>query len=101
MLTNPSTLGVFERQIREIAEIVHAAGGLSVLRRRQPERDSRRALPADMGFDVIHINLHKTFSTPHGGGGPGFGRRGRQRAARAVSAVPSSGVMTEGSAIAG
>lgn len=73
MLTNPSTLGVFERQITEIAEIVHAAGGLLYYDGANLNAILGRALPADMGFDVIHINLHKTFSTPHGGGGPGSG----------------------------
>jgi glycine dehydrogenase subunit 2 len=73
MLTNPSTLGVFERQIGEIAEIVHAAGGLLYYDGANLNAILGRAFPADMGFDVIHINLHKTFSTPHGGGGPGSG----------------------------
>ena len=73
MLTNPSTLGVFERQISEIAEIIHAAGGLLYYDGANLNAILGRAFPADMGFDVIHINLHKTFSTPHGGGGPGSG----------------------------
>jgi glycine dehydrogenase subunit 2 len=73
MLTNPSTLGVFERQIREIADIVHGAGGLLYNDGANLNAILGRALPAEMGFDVIHINLHKTFSTPHGGGGPGSG----------------------------
>ncbi len=73
MLTNPSTLGVFERQITEIAEIVHAAGGLLYYDGANLNAILGRALPADMGFDVIHLNLHKTFATPHGGGGPGSG----------------------------
>jgi glycine dehydrogenase subunit 2 len=73
MLTNPSTLGVFERQIREIANVVHDAGGLLYYDGANLNAVLGRALPADMGFDVIHINLHKTFSTPHGGGGPGAG----------------------------
>jgi glycine dehydrogenase subunit 2 len=73
MLTNPSTLGVFERQISEIAEIMHAAGGLLYYDGANLNAILGRAFPADMGFDVIHINLHKTFSTPHGGGGPGSG----------------------------
>ena len=73
MLTNPSTLGVFERQIREIADIVHGAGGLLYYDGANLNAILGRALPAEMGFDVIHINLHKTFSTPHGGGGPGSG----------------------------
>ena len=73
MLTNPSTLGVFERQIVEIAEIVHGAGGLLYYDGANLNAILGRTLPGDMGFDVIHINLHKTFSTPHGGGGPGSG----------------------------
>ena len=73
MLTNPSTLGVFERQITQIAEIVHTAGGLLYYDGANLNAILGRALPADMGFDVIHLNLHKTFSTPHGGGGPGSG----------------------------
>jgi glycine dehydrogenase subunit 2 len=73
MLTNPSTLGVFERQICEIADIVHGAGGLLYYDGANLNAILGRVLPANMGFDVIHINLHKTFSTPHGGGGPGSG----------------------------
>ena len=73
MLTNPSTLGVFERQISKIAEIVHTAGGLLYYDGANLNAILGRAFPADMGFDVIHINLHKTISTPHGGGGPGSG----------------------------
>lgn len=73
MLTNPSTLGVFERRISEIAGIVHAAGGLLYYDGANLNAILGRTLPAGMGFDVVHINLHKTFSTPHGGGGPGAG----------------------------
>jgi glycine dehydrogenase subunit 2 len=73
MLTNPSTLGVFERRIGEVAAIVHAAGGLLYYDGANLNAILGRALPAAMGFDVVHINLHKTFSTPHGGGGPGAG----------------------------
>lgn len=73
MLTNPSTLGVFDRKIGEIAGIVHAAGGLLYYDGANLNAILGRALPATMGFDVVHINLHKTFSTPHGGGGPGAG----------------------------
>jgi glycine dehydrogenase subunit 2 len=73
MLTNPSTLGVFERRIAEIAEVVHGAGGLLYYDGANLNAILGRALPATMGFDVVHINLHKTFSTPHGGGGPGAG----------------------------
>ena len=73
MLTNPSTLGVFERRIGELAAIVHGAGGLLYYDGANLNAILGRALPATMGFDVVHINLHKTFSTPHGGGGPGAG----------------------------
>ncbi len=73
MLTNPSTLGVFERHIREIADLVHAAGGLLYYDGANLNAIVGKARPSDMGFDVIHMNLHKTFSTPHGGGGPGAG----------------------------
>ncbi|MBV1961085.1 MAG: aminomethyl-transferring glycine dehydrogenase subunit GcvPB [Immundisolibacteraceae bacterium] len=73
MLTNPSTLGVFEERISEMAEIVHAAGGLLYYDGANLNAILGKVKPGDMGFDVIHINLHKTFSTPHGGGGPGAG----------------------------
>jgi glycine dehydrogenase subunit 2 len=73
MLTNPSTLGVFERRIKEIAEIVHQAGGLLYYDGANLNAILGKVKPGDMGFDVIHMNLHKTFSTPHGGGGPGAG----------------------------
>ncbi len=73
MLTNPSTLGVFERGITELAAMVHEAGGLLYYDGANLNAILGRALPGDMGFDAIHINLHKTFSTPHGGGGPGSG----------------------------
>ncbi len=73
MLTNPSTLGVFERRIVEMAKLVHAAGGLLYYDGANLNAIVGKARPSDMGFDVIHMNLHKTFSTPHGGGGPGAG----------------------------
>jgi len=73
MLTNPSTLGVFEREIKTIAEIVHGAGGLLYYDGANLNAILGKVKPGDMGFDVIHMNLHKTFSTPHGGGGPGAG----------------------------
>jgi glycine dehydrogenase subunit 2 len=73
MLTNPSTLGVFERRIQEIARIVHAAGGLLYYDGANLNAILGKVRPGDMGFDVVHLNLHKTFSTPHGGGGPGAG----------------------------
>ena len=73
MLTNPSTLGVFERQISEIAALVHEAGGLLYYDGANLNAILGKVTPGDMGFDVVHMNLHKTFSTPHGGGGPGSG----------------------------
>ena len=73
MLTNPSTLGLFERDIKEIAKIVHEAGGLLYYDGANLNAIMGIVRPGDMGFDVMHINLHKTFSTPHGGGGPGSG----------------------------
>ncbi|MEK7840135.1 MAG: aminomethyl-transferring glycine dehydrogenase subunit GcvPB, partial [Pseudomonadota bacterium] len=73
MLTNPSTRGVFERRIHEIAKIVHDAGGLLYYDGANLNAILGKVKPGDMGFDVIHMNLHKTFSTPHGGGGPGAG----------------------------
>ena len=76
MLTNPSTLGVFERQIETIARIVHEAGGLLYYDGANLNAILGKIRPGDMGFDVIHSNLHKTFSTPHGGGGPGAGAVG-------------------------
>src|SRR6202047_3679890 len=88
MLTNPSTLGVFERRIEEVAWIVHTAGGLLYYDGADPNGILGKVRPGDMGFDVIHMNLHKTFSTPHGGGRTGRGRGRRQRAALAVPADP-------------
>jgi len=73
MLTNPSTLGVFERRIQEIADIVHQAGGLLYYDGANLNAILGKTRPGDMGFDVVHVNLHKTFATPHGGGGPGAG----------------------------
>ncbi|HMF55737.1 MAG TPA: aminomethyl-transferring glycine dehydrogenase subunit GcvPB [Pyrinomonadaceae bacterium] len=73
MLTNPNTLGLFERNIKEISGIVHAAGGLVYMDGANMNALVGVARPGDMGVDVIHLNLHKTFSTPHGGGGPGCG----------------------------
>jgi glycine dehydrogenase subunit 2 len=76
MLTNPSTLGVFERGIGTVAKIVHEAGGLLYYDGANLNAILGKVRPGDMGFDVIHMNLHKTFSTPHGGGGPGSGAVG-------------------------
>jgi glycine dehydrogenase subunit 2 len=73
MLTNPNTLGIFERRIEEVAAVVHEAGGLLYYDGANLNAILGRARPGDMGFDIVHVNLHKTFSTPHGGGGPGSG----------------------------
>ena len=73
MITNPNTLGIFEREIVEIAGIVHDAGGLLYYDGANLNAIMGKAKPGDMGFDIVHINLHKTFATPHGGGGPGAG----------------------------
>ena len=73
MLTNPNTLGLFERDITEIAEIVHDAGGLLYYDGANLNALLGQARPGDMGFDIMHYNVHKTFATPHGGGGPGAG----------------------------
>jgi glycine dehydrogenase subunit 2 len=73
MLTNPNTLGLFERDIASIAEVVHEAGGLLYYDGANLNALLGRARPGDMGFDIMHYNVHKTFATPHGGGGPGAG----------------------------
>lgn len=73
MLTNPNTLGLFEEEILEIAAVVHEAGGLLYYDGANANAILGKVRPGDMGFDVVHLNLHKTFSTPHGGGGPGAG----------------------------
>ncbi|MBR6886324.1 MAG: aminomethyl-transferring glycine dehydrogenase subunit GcvPB, partial [Bacteroidales bacterium] len=73
MMTNPNTLGLFEPEIKEIAAAVHAAGGLLYYDGANMNPLMGVVRPGDMGFDIMHLNLHKTFSTPHGGGGPGSG----------------------------
>jgi glycine dehydrogenase subunit 2 len=73
MLTNPSTLGLFERDIVELLDVVHAAGALAYMDGANMNAVLGHFRPGDAGFDVMHFNLHKTFSTPHGGGGPGAG----------------------------
>ena len=76
MLTNPNTVGIFDKNILEITKIVHEAGGLCYYDGANLNAVMGVVRPGDMGFDVIHLNLHKTFSTPHGGGGPGSGAVG-------------------------
>jgi glycine dehydrogenase subunit 2 len=73
MITNPNTLGIFEVRIREICEIVHAGGGLVYMDGANMNALAGIARPGEFGVDIVHLNLHKTFSTPHGGGGPGAG----------------------------
>ncbi|MBQ0120472.1 MAG: aminomethyl-transferring glycine dehydrogenase subunit GcvPB [Bacteroidales bacterium] len=73
MMTNPNTLGIFEHNIAEIAQLVHEAGGLMYYDGANLNPMLGMCRPGDLGFDIMHINLHKTFSTPHGGGGPGSG----------------------------
>lgn len=96
MLTNPSTLGVFERQIKQIAELVHAAGGLLYYDGANLNAILGRTRPGDMGFDVIHMNLHKTFATPHGGGGPGSGPVAANARLKKFLPVPMVGKNAEG-----
>ncbi|MCP5141939.1 MAG: aminomethyl-transferring glycine dehydrogenase subunit GcvPB [Gammaproteobacteria bacterium] len=88
MLTNPSTLGVFERRIKKIAEMVHAVGGLLYYDGANLNAILGKVRPGDMGFDVIHMNLHKTFSTPHGGGGPGSGAVGVSERLKPFMPIP-------------
>jgi glycine dehydrogenase subunit 2 len=76
MLTNPNTLGIFEKDIEEIAKIIHEVGGLLYYDGANLNPLLGRVRPGDMGFDIVHINIHKTFGTPHGGGGPGAGPLG-------------------------
>jgi glycine dehydrogenase subunit 2 len=73
MLTNPSTIGVFESEIHKIADILHAKGALLYMDGANMNALVGKTRPGDFGVDVMHLNLHKTFSTPHGGGGPGSG----------------------------
>ncbi len=73
MMTNPNTLGIFEKDVLEISKIIHEAGGLLYYDGANLQGILGRGRPGDMGFDLVHVNLHKTFSTPHGGGGPGSG----------------------------
>jgi glycine dehydrogenase subunit 2 len=88
MLTNPSTIGVFERRIVEIARLVHEAGGLLYYDGANLNAILGKVRPGDMGFDAIHMNLHKTFSTPHGGGGPGAGAVGVSERLRPFLPIP-------------
>ncbi len=88
MLTNPNTLGLFDENIEKITEMVHEAGGLCYYDGANLNGTMGMARPGDMGFDVVHINLHKTFSTPHGGGGPGSGPVGVKKQLAGFLPVP-------------
>ena len=89
MLTNPNTLGIFEKNIDEIARIIHGAGGLLYYDGANLNPLLCKVRPGDMGFDIAHINIHKTFSTPHGGGGPGAGPVGVCKELAKFLPVPS------------
>ena len=92
MMTNPNTLGLFETQILEIARLVHAAGGLLYYDGANMNPMLGVVRPGDMGFDIMHLNLHKTFSTPHGGGGPGSGPVGMsEQVAQGLGDIKVSG----------
>ncbi len=91
MLTNPSTLGVFERGIQQIADLVHNVGGLLYYDGANLNAILGKVRPGDMGFDVVHLNLHKTFATPHGGGGPGSGPVAANEKLRPFLPVPIVG----------
>src|SRR5439155_15065328 len=78
MLTNPNTLGLFENEILDVAEVVHATGAKLYYDGANLNALMGICRPGDMGFDAVHLNLHKTFTTPHGGGGPGAGPVGVQ-----------------------
>ncbi|MDR3389456.1 MAG: aminomethyl-transferring glycine dehydrogenase subunit GcvPB [Rudaea sp.] len=97
MLTNPSTLGVFERRIVEIAKLVHDAGGLLYYDGANLNAILGKVRPGDMGFDAIHMNLHKTFSTPHGGGGPGAGAVGVSERLKPFLPIPMIEKRADGS----
>ncbi len=95
MLTNPNTLGLFDENIQAIADIIHNAGGLLYYDGANANAIMGICRPGDMGFDVVHLNLHKTFSTPHGGGGPGAGPIGVKK--ELVPFLPVPTVEKEGS----
>ena len=97
MMTNPNTLGLFEKDIKEIAALVHECGGLLYYDGANMNPLVGMVRPGDMGFDVLHLNLHKTFSTPHGGGGPGAGPVGV--AAHLAEHLPSPKVMKDESGL--
>ncbi|HET8729867.1 MAG TPA: aminomethyl-transferring glycine dehydrogenase subunit GcvPB [Moraxellaceae bacterium] len=97
MMTNPSTCGVFEQQIEAIARTVHEAGGLLYYDGANLNAILGKVRPGDMGFDVLHMNLHKTFATPHGGGGPGAGPVGVSERLLPFLPTPMAGRKDDGS----
>lgn len=88
MLTNPNTLGIFDESILEITKLIHEAGGLNYYDGANLNAITMRVRPGDMGFDVVHLNVHKSFSTPHGGGGPGAGPVGLKKILEPYMPVP-------------
>lgn len=96
MLTNPNTVGIYDRGVKEISRIVHEAGGLLYYDGANLNAIMGHARPGDMGFDVVHYNLHKTFSTPHGGGGPGSGPVGCKNILAEFLPVPMVGKRDDG-----
>lgn len=96
MLTNPNTLGIFESDILEISKLVHDAGALLYYDGANMNAIMGKARPGDMGFDIVHLNLHKTFATPHGGGGPGSGPVGVKTKLEKFLPVPRIGKTKEG-----
>lgn len=96
MLTNPNTVGIYDRGVKEISRIVHEAGGLLYYDGANLNAIMGHARPGDMGFDVVHYNLHKTFSTPHGGGGPGSGPVGCKEILAEFLPVPMVGKREDG-----
>ena len=97
MLTNPNTVGIFDKNILEITRLVHEAGGLCYYDGANLNAVMGHVRPGDMGFDCIHMNLHKTFATPHGGGGPGAGAVGCKEFLKEF--LPKSALMEEGKGI--
>jgi glycine dehydrogenase subunit 2 len=96
MLTNPNTLGLFDENILKISEMIHDAGGLVYYDGANLNAIMGIAKPGDMGFDIVHLNLHKTFSTPHGGGGPGSGPIGVKKELSKFLPVPTVEVNSKG-----
>ena len=99
MLTNPNTLGIFESEILEISKMVHDAGALLYYDGANMNAIMGKARPGDMGFDIVHLNLHKTFATPHGGGGPGSGPVGVKTKLERFLPVPRIGQKEDGTYI--